>query len=159
VASCVSPWPATARLGRGEPSGSSLALATPVDLGLETLDEEPQWQPHLKENSGEGQHEADVDPEDLGDHAHRETQVADKAANRQEAGGSTASGTAANIETGARPRVLPRRWSRPWCSTGSGETRTVGVAIGATGNRDGNLGDSTNGGCHELLVPPSEVIG
>ena len=43
-------------------------------------------QPHLKENSGEGQHEADVDPEDLGDHSHRETHVADKAANCQEAG-------------------------------------------------------------------------
>jgi len=56
-------------------------------------------------------------------------------------------------------QLRQHRRSRPWCSTGSGETRTVGVAIGATGNRDGNLGDSTNGGCHEWLVPPSEVIG
>ena len=42
--------------------------------------------PSSKNIAGDREHEADVDPEDLGDAAHHENHVADKAANRQEAG-------------------------------------------------------------------------
>jgi hypothetical protein len=65
---------------------SCLAASTAVGLGLETSDEEPHWQAHFKEDPGNRQHAADVDPEELSDRAQHETHVADKAANRQEAG-------------------------------------------------------------------------
>src|SRR3989441_9873122 len=39
----------------------------PVGAGLETLEEEPEWQHQLKEESGDREIEADVDPEDFSD--------------------------------------------------------------------------------------------
>src|SRR5437588_476354 len=67
-------------------------------------------------------------------------------------------------ESERRTRGRPRdthSWSGRPTSPKHVRAQMAGGAIPetATGNRDGNLGDSTNGGCHELLVPPSEVIG
>ena len=62
-----------------------------VGLGLETLDDEPEWQRQLKEETGdcerwESSDEADVDPEDFSDAPRHETRVADQARNRQPSG-------------------------------------------------------------------------
>ena len=64
----------------------SVSRILTVGLGLETLDEEPEWQPQFKEDTGDREHEADVDPEDFSDAPHHETHVADQARNRQPAG-------------------------------------------------------------------------
>src|SRR5437667_12512793 len=65
-------------------SVSVMAASTAVDVGLETLDEEPRWQADFKEDPGNREHEADMDAEDFSDHSHHETHVANQAANRQE---------------------------------------------------------------------------
>src|SRR5437588_7536952 len=57
-----------------------------VGLGLETLEEEPEWQHQLKEEAGDREIEADVEPEDFGDGPRHENRVADQARNRQPPG-------------------------------------------------------------------------
>src|SRR6266550_1133858 len=64
-------------------SDGGLAL---IGLGLETLEEEPEWQHQLKEETGNREIEADVDPEDFGDRPRNEYRVADQARNRQPPG-------------------------------------------------------------------------
>lgn len=66
----------------------SVSRILTVGLALETLDDEPEWQHQLKEETGdhlwrESGDEADVDPEDLSDAPRHETRVADHARNRQ----------------------------------------------------------------------------
>src|SRR5437588_6367477 len=64
----------------------SVSRILTVGLGLETLEEEPEWQRQLKEETGDRQIEADVDPEDFSDGPCREKWVADQARNRQPPG-------------------------------------------------------------------------
>src|SRR5881227_2621700 len=54
-----------------------------IGLGLETFEEEPEWQHQLKEETGDREIEADVEPEDFGDRPSNENRVADQARNRQ----------------------------------------------------------------------------
>src|SRR5207244_2076461 len=54
-----------------------------VGCRLETLEEEPEWQHQLKEETGDREIEADVEPEDFGDRPSHENRVADQARNRQ----------------------------------------------------------------------------
>src|SRR5205823_2636391 len=61
-------------------SDSGLPL---IGLGLETFEEEPEWQHQLKEETGDREIEADVEPEDFGDRPRNENRVADQARNRQ----------------------------------------------------------------------------
>src|SRR5256885_8240333 len=58
----------------------------PVGAGLETLEEEPEWQHQLKEETGDREIEPDVDPEDFGDRPRNENRIADQARNRQPPG-------------------------------------------------------------------------
>src|SRR5438445_8418339 len=57
-----------------------------IGLGLETLQEEPEWQHQLKEENGDREIEADVEPEDFGDCPRNENRVADQARNRKPRG-------------------------------------------------------------------------
>src|SRR5438876_10279779 len=57
-----------------------------IGLGLEALEEEPEWQHQLKEETGDREIEADVEPEDFGDRPRNENRVADQARNRQPRG-------------------------------------------------------------------------
>src|SRR5919201_2371144 len=57
--------------------------ATAIDLGVETLDEEVDREPQLEHDAGDRRLYADVDPEDLGDHAGHQDRVADQARNRE----------------------------------------------------------------------------
>src|SRR5438132_7076509 len=57
-----------------------------IGLGLETLEEEPEWQHQLKEETGDREIEADVDPEDFSDGPRHQNRVADQSRNRQPAG-------------------------------------------------------------------------
>src|SRR5437870_11283015 len=61
-------------------SDSGLPL---IGLRLETLEEEPEWQHQLKEETGDREIEPDVDPEDFGYRPSNENRVADQARNRQ----------------------------------------------------------------------------
>src|SRR6266550_6200064 len=54
-----------------------------IGLGLKTFEEEPEWQHQLKEETGDGEIEADVEPEDFGDRPRNENRVAYQARNRQ----------------------------------------------------------------------------
>src|SRR5438874_134333 len=54
-----------------------------VGCRLETLEEEPERQPEFKEESGDREIEADVEPEDFGDRPCHENWIADQARNRQ----------------------------------------------------------------------------
>src|SRR3989440_4325000 len=63
----------------------SVSRILTVGLGLETLEEEPEWQHQLKEETGDREIEADVDPEDFSD-GPRQNRVADQSRNRQPAG-------------------------------------------------------------------------
>src|SRR5438445_9816376 len=54
-----------------------------VGCRLETLEEEPEWQHQLKEETGDREIEADVEPEDFGDRPRNENRVADQARKRQ----------------------------------------------------------------------------
>src|SRR2546429_2942238 len=54
-----------------------------VGCRLETLEEEPERQPEVKEETGDREIEADVEPEDFGDRPSNENRVADQARNRQ----------------------------------------------------------------------------
>src|SRR5256712_7204096 len=58
----------------------------PVGAGLETLEEEPEWQHQLKEETGDREIEADVDPEDFSDGPRHKNRVADQSRNRQPPG-------------------------------------------------------------------------
>src|SRR5437868_12760347 len=64
-------------------SDSGLPL---IGLGLETFEEEPEWQHQLKEETGDREIEADVEPEDFGDRPRNENRVADQSRNRQPPG-------------------------------------------------------------------------
>lgn len=64
----------------------SVSRILTIDLGLETLDDEPEWQRQLKEKAGDREIEADVDPEDFSDLSRHEKRVADQARNRQPSG-------------------------------------------------------------------------
>src|SRR2546430_12957697 len=57
-----------------------------IGLGPETLEEEPEWQHQLKEETGNREIEADVDPEDFSDGPRHQNRVADQSRNRQPAG-------------------------------------------------------------------------
>src|SRR5881227_60064 len=57
-----------------------------IGLGLEALEEEPEWQHQLTEETGDREIEADVEPEDFGDRPRNENRVADQARNRQPPG-------------------------------------------------------------------------
>src|SRR5438477_6422014 len=57
-----------------------------VGIGLETFEEEPEWQHQLKEETGDREIEADVEPKDFGDRPRNEYRVADQARNRQPPG-------------------------------------------------------------------------
>src|SRR5438105_11189459 len=56
-----------------------LLLRNSVRLRLETFEEEPEWQHQLKEETGNREIEADVDPEDFRDGPRHENRVADQA--------------------------------------------------------------------------------
>src|SRR5256885_17066731 len=58
----------------------------PVGAGLETLEEEPERQHQLKEETGNREIQADVDPEDFSDGPRDENRVADQSRNRQPPG-------------------------------------------------------------------------
>ena len=85
------------------------------------------------------------------------------------ADGRPATGTRVDRRGRMPHATRPYRWRSPGCPrsdqarishTRSGRivlSAPVGVAIGTTGNRYGNTGNGTNGGCHGLLLPPSEV--
>ncbi len=64
----------------------SVSRILTVGLGLETLEEEPEWQHQLKEETRDREIEANVDPEDFSDLSRCETRVADHARNRQPCG-------------------------------------------------------------------------
>src|SRR5947199_8774213 len=64
----------------------SVSRILTVGLGLETLEEEPEWQHQLKEETGDREIEADVDPEDFSDLSRHEKGVADQARHRQPSG-------------------------------------------------------------------------
>src|SRR6266513_4704416 len=70
-----------APMGRASDSGLPL-----IGLRLETLEEEPEWQHQLKEETGDREIQPDVDPEDFGDRPRNENRVADQARNRQPPG-------------------------------------------------------------------------
>src|SRR5579859_2985070 len=57
-----------------------------VGIGPETLEDEPEWQHQFKEETGDREIEADVDPEDLSEAPRHETRVANQARNRQPSG-------------------------------------------------------------------------
>src|SRR6266550_3959099 len=54
-----------------------------IGLGLKTPEEEPEWQNQLKEETGDGEIQPDVEPEDFGDRPRNENRAADQARNRQ----------------------------------------------------------------------------
>src|SRR2546423_6986751 len=57
-----------------------------IGLGLEALEEEPEWQHQFKEETGDREIEADMEPEDFGDRPRNENRVTDQARNRQPPG-------------------------------------------------------------------------
>src|SRR5256714_2467643 len=57
-----------------------------IGVGLETLEEEPERQHQLKEEPGNREIQADVDPEDFSDGPRHENRVADQSRNRQPPG-------------------------------------------------------------------------
>jgi hypothetical protein len=57
-----------------------------VGVGLETLDDEPETQPHFKQSTGDQENEADGDPEDLSDGTRRVKHVTNYAQTRQSSG-------------------------------------------------------------------------
>src|SRR5438309_3281281 len=57
-----------------------------IGVGLETLEEEPERQHQLKEETGNREIQADVDPEDFSDGPRHENRVADQSRNRQPPG-------------------------------------------------------------------------
>src|SRR5205823_7389513 len=57
-----------------------------VGVGLETLEEEPEWQHQLKEETGDREIQADVDPEDFSDGPRHQNRVADQSRNREPPG-------------------------------------------------------------------------
>src|SRR5207302_10557840 len=54
-----------------------------IGLGLETLEEEPEGQHQLKKETGDGEIQTNVDPEDFSDGPRHENRVADQARNRK----------------------------------------------------------------------------
>src|SRR6266513_5192935 len=73
-------------MGRASVADRNIDGLSSVGVGLETLEEEPEWQHQLKEETGDREIEADVDPEDFGDRPRNENRVADQARNRQPPG-------------------------------------------------------------------------
>src|SRR2546427_10095643 len=73
-------------MGRASVSDRNTDGLAPVGAGLETLEEEPEWQHQLKEETGDREIEADVDPEDFSDGPRHEKRGADQARNRQPPG-------------------------------------------------------------------------
>src|SRR5437879_6120268 len=71
-------------MGRGR---AMVRASNPLESGgLEALEEEPERQPQFKEETGDREIEADVEPEDFGDRPRHENRVTDQARNRQPPG-------------------------------------------------------------------------
>src|SRR5438105_11714627 len=73
-------------MGRASVADRNIDGLSSVGVGLETLEEEPEWQHQLKEETGDREIEADVDSEDFRDGPRHENRVANQARNRQPPG-------------------------------------------------------------------------